>query len=46
MIDGIDITLTVGRVIGWILGVLLFAWICRKIDKKIRGNSKDKDEKA
>lgn len=36
-----DIVFTVGQVIGVIIGLLLFGWICRKIDNKIRG----KDDK-
>ena len=31
-----DIAFTIGRVIGFIIGLLLLGWICHKIDDKIR----------
>ena len=41
MINGVDVTLMAGQIVGLIGGLLLLIWIGHKIDKKIRGKNND-----
>jgi len=40
-----DVAFTIGRVIGVLLGILLFGWVLYKTDQKIRKND-NKSEKG